>query len=90
VGGSSINLTVQKVIGPDEEIFKKTSQIEVLTNKDVYTVDLTSHLQLNGNAYFLDKTIDYSDPDYEKRPIRVDDLDSAVYLTSNVEFHSFA
>lgn len=53
-------------------------------------MDLTSHLQLSGNAYFLDKTIDYSDPDYDKRPIRVDDLDSTVYLTSNAEFHSFA
>ena len=85
-----INIKVLKVTGPDEEVFKKTNPIEILTNKDIYTVDLTQHLQFNGNAYFLDKTIDYSDPDYEKRPIRVDDLDSSVYLTSNLEFHSFS
>ena len=90
VGDKQVQVTAQKVTGPDEEVFKKTSPIQVVTNNDIYSVDLSQHLELDGNAYFLDKTIDYSDPDYEKRPIRIDDLDSSVYLSSSVQFHSFA
>jgi hypothetical protein len=41
VADKTINLNVQKIIGPDEEIFKKKSPIEIITNKDIYTVDLT-------------------------------------------------
>jgi hypothetical protein len=62
VGDKNISISATKIIGPDEETFSKTSQIEVVTTQDIYTVDLTQHLQLNGNVFYVDKTINYTDP----------------------------
>ena len=90
VGSKVIKFQAVKVDGPEELIVSKIKNIHVMTNKDKYNVNLNDYFVFGGNGFFVDKTIDYIDPDYENRPIKIKDLDSAVssYITS--QFHSFS
>lgn len=83
-------MIVTKIDGPSDISFSKIKSIGVESTKDLYNADIRKSYKFEGNGFYIDKTIDYTDPDYERRPIRIEDLSSKIWLEHSTQFHSFA
>ena len=79
VGNETIGFKVSKIPGPDDTEIKRTKEIEIQEGQDIYTVNLLDHFQIEGNGFYVDKTVNYFDPDYNEKPIRIVDLESTLF-----------
>lgn len=85
-----IKFTVSKILGPNEISFQRLKPIDIINNKDIYVKDLRQYYSIKGNGFYVDKTINFLDPDYHYRSIRIEDTQNHLFYRASYKFHSFA